>query len=119
MVGEPAARVAEPHGDWRQLLPEADTGSQPAEPELSVLCRSLEQLEAACGEVPVAYCDFEDIRLYKDAVARVREAGSRTRVFLATPRIQKAGESGYFKLIERAEPEWCPGSKPRWNRLLR
>ncbi|MGI9241748.1 MAG: DUF3656 domain-containing U32 family peptidase [Verrucomicrobiales bacterium] len=105
MVGEPAAEVAEPSGDWRELMPTADPGSQPAEPELTVLCRSLEQLEAACGLVSVVYCDFEDIRLYKEAVAKLRESGASTRIFLATPRIQKAGESGYFKLIERAEPD--------------
>src|SRR5690606_26857132 len=28
-----------------------------------------------------------------------------TRVLLATPRIQKAGEGGYFRLIEAAEPD--------------
>lgn len=69
--------------------------------ELTVLCRSMEQIEAAlrCG-VETIYADFEDIRRYKDAV---QLADGRT-IFLATPRIQKAGEEGFFKLIEKTEP---------------
>jgi putative protease len=82
----------------------------PAAPEgraasLRVLCRTMDQLEAAL-EVGIAeiYVDFEDIRRGKDAVARVRDAGQETRIFLATPRIQKAGEQGFFKVIENAAP---------------
>ena len=73
---------------------------------LRVLCRTMEQLDAAlaCG-VEEAYVDFEDIRRGKDAVARVREAKTGARIFLATPRIQKAGEQGFFKFIENAEPD--------------
>jgi len=80
------------------------------EPSLIVLCRSLEQINAAldCG-VRTIYADFEDIRRGKEAVAAGRAhrtAGSAVPVvMLATPRIQKAGEEGYFKLIERAEPD--------------
>jgi putative protease len=73
---------------------------------LRVLCRTMEQLDAAleCG-VRELYVDFEDIRRGKDAVAQVREAGKGARIFLATPRIQKAGEQGFFKLIENAAPD--------------
>jgi putative protease len=73
---------------------------------LRVLCRTMEQLDAAlvCG-VEEAYVDFEDIRRGKDAVARVREAKTGAKIFLATPRIQKAGEQGFFKFIEQAEPD--------------
>jgi putative protease len=71
---------------------------------LIVLCRTMEQIEVALrlgvGDV---YIDFEDIRRYKDAVVRVRETASR--VYLATPRIQKAGEQGFFVLIENAKPD--------------
>ncbi len=79
----------------------------PASPtaNLFVLCRSAEQLEAAleCGIRGIA-ADFEDIRKYKDAVASVRSHGD-AEIFLATPRIQKAGEEGFFKLIENAAPD--------------
>jgi putative protease len=55
--------------------------------------------------------DFEDIRRYRDAVARVRSFSASLSpsvapsVFLATPRIQKAGEEGFFKLIVNAAPD--------------
>lgn len=74
-------------------------------PALVVLCRSREQLGAAleCGITEVI-ADYEDIRRYKEAVAAVRETGG-AQIFLATPRIQKAGEEGFFKLIENAAPD--------------
>ncbi|MDB6072197.1 MAG: peptidase [Verrucomicrobiales bacterium] len=74
-------------------------------PELSVLCRTMEQIDAcAAAGVAVAYADFEDVRGYAAAVERVR-AESGMRLLLATPRIQKPGEQGFFKLIERAGPD--------------
>jgi putative protease len=51
------------------------------------------------------FVDFEDIRRYAEAVARVRAAGDGAQILLATPRIQKAGEQGFFKLIENAQPD--------------
>jgi len=75
-------------------------------PNLRALCRTMGQLEAALawgiGEVMV---DFEDIRRYGEAVAACRASSAGPRIFLATPRIQKAGESGFFKLIENARPD--------------
>jgi putative protease len=73
-------------------------------PTLHVLCRSFDQIDAAltCG-VTELYVDFEDIRLYAEAVKRVRDHG-RAQIYLATPRIQKSSEAGFFKLISRAEP---------------
>ena len=72
---------------------------------LSVLVRTPEQLEAVIeagiGDILV---DYEDIRRYKDAVASVR-ANSSASILLATPRIQKAGEEGFFKLIANAQPD--------------
>ena len=66
----------------------------------------MDQLDAAltCG-IGEIYADFEDIRRYKDAVARVRAAENGAQIFLATPRIQKAGELGFFKLIENTAPD--------------
>ncbi len=73
---------------------------------LAALCRTQEQLQAAldCG-LQTVYVDFEDLRRYRSAVERVRAHGSGAQIFLATPRIQKAGEEGFFKLIENAEPD--------------
>ena len=78
----------------------------PAAPILAVLCRSTAQIDAVlrCG-VSTIYVDFEDVRRYRDAVALVRSTPQAPRVFLATPRIQKAGEEGFFKLIENAAPD--------------
>ena len=71
-------------------------------PELITLCRSFEQIEAAIEEaIETVYIDFEDVRLYQKAIDRI---GDRAHVFLATPRIQKPGEQGFFRLIENARP---------------
>ena len=80
---------------------------------LKVLCRSMEQIGAALDAgITELYADFEDIRRYKEAVALTREkarsVGSNVasaRILLATPRIQKATEEGFFKLIENASPD--------------
>jgi len=80
-------------------------------PILTVLCRTLDQIAAALRMgVSEIYADFEDIRRYKDAVETVRARGYRAdaapaQILLATPRIQKAGEQGFFKLIENAKPD--------------
>jgi putative protease len=91
-----------------QLLAELPRPAETAAavPELSVLCRTSEQLAAAleCG-VSTLLLDFEDVRRYKEAVAQIRSSAPGAAVFLATPRIQKAGEGGVFKLIEAAQPD--------------
>jgi putative protease len=75
-------------------------------PTLRVLCRSFAQIDAALAEgVGEIYVDLEDVRRGKDAVQRVRESGTGAQIFLATPRIQKAGEQGFFKVIENAAPD--------------
>ena len=99
----PAARPEAPE-TVAKLLPARSTPA-PAVPSLSLLCRTDEQLEAVLEEnVSTIYLDFEDVRRYGPAVERVRARGNAA-VFLATPRIQKAGEQGFFKLIEAAEPD--------------
>jgi putative protease len=90
----------------RDLLPSTtDVGSPASDvPQLSVLCRTPEQVTASIeAKIGTIYCDFEDPRRYKETVAVVRESDSK--VILATPRILKPGETGYLKLIERAEPD--------------
>jgi len=97
-------KCSEPVISLQDILP-APAPPTAASPSLMVLCRSHEQLLAAldAGIREIAV-DYEDIRRYKDAVAAVRAAGS-AEIFLATPRIQKAGEEGFFKLIENAAPD--------------
>ncbi len=72
---------------------------------LIVLCRTMDQISVALEMgIRTIYVDFEDIRRYAAAVERVR-AVTGCEIFLATPRIQKAGEQGFFKLIEGARPD--------------
>ena len=72
--------------------------------ELRVLVRSLAQLRGALSAgVEIIYCDFEDLRDYRTAVQLAREVG--VKIYLATPRIQKPKEAGFFKMVEKAEPD--------------
>lgn len=95
-------------GSHRDLLP-AQTDRPVREAALAVLCRSEDQLAAALDAgITTLYCDFEDPRRYREAVAAVRAASRPSytpAVHLATPRILKPGESGFLRLIERAAPD--------------
>jgi putative protease len=92
---------------YQDLLPARTPGASPSAPtaQLSVLCRTLGQLTATieCGMATI-YCDFENPRRYKEAVALFKSASCNPQaaILLATPRILKPGEAGYLKLIERA-----------------
>ena len=86
--------------------------AEPGPAELTVLCRNTGQLQAcAAMGVGSVYLDLEDIRSYPAAVAWTREQ-SKMEIYLATPRIQKAGEQGFFKLIERARPHGILARNP-------
>jgi U32 family peptidase len=102
----PALTIKTPTASLESMMraiPKADPHL--AATELRVLCRTTEQIEVALAAgVKRLYVDFEDIRNYAEAVKQVRSA-SNAEVWLATPRIQKATEAGFFKLIERAEPD--------------
>ncbi len=88
--------------EWPLKPVDSTADSTSARPELVVLCRTLPQLEAALSlGISTVYVDFEDIRRYPEAI---EIADSRTGLFLATPRIQKPGEQGFFRLIENARP---------------
>jgi U32 family peptidase len=92
---------------YADLMPAPSAATSTA-PYLSVLCRNFDQLHAAIGcGVEAIYCDFEDPRRYKDAVAVFRNENTRAGagIHLATPRILKPGEIGYLKLIEKAAPD--------------
>ena len=101
--GEPE-RVAAPSAPI--LAPRAARPVPRSEARLHVLCRTLEQALAAAGEKPARiYLDFDDMRGYADGVPRLRALAPETELFLATLRVMKPRESGYFKWIERAEPD--------------
>ena len=88
------------------LLPETPDVFEKTEPQLRVLCRNSDQIEAALElGVKTIYADFEDVKRYRDVVSMVRDSGTESQIFLATPRIQKAGESGLFRVVEKAQPD--------------
>ena len=73
--------------------------------KISVLCRDPAQAEALLAEKPdLLYLDFEDLRRFGPVVETIHTQ-SKCPVYLATPRIQKAGETGFFRLIENAKPD--------------
>ena len=101
-----ASRVS--HDPGSASNPPVHTGGSP---RLTVLARTLDQLDAVLGWSPpdglprpaAVYCDFEDLRRYNDAVPRARAAG--VPVGLATLRVLKPGEDGFQAPIVRAEPD--------------
>ncbi|QQL45800.1 U32 family peptidase [Sulfuriroseicoccus oceanibius] len=102
----PQKAAATPLDAIAALSPEVHPPVTDQPSELSVLCRHPWQIDAALeAGVERIYVDYEDIRRMKDAVAQVRSANTGARIWLATPRIQKSGEQGYFKTLHRAEPD--------------
>lgn len=101
----PAQPKTIPQVSLNDLLPETPTLPADKPATLSVLARTPEQLQAALDAgIETILADYEDIRRYKDAVATVRSHGG-ARILLATPRIQKAGEEGFFKRVANADPD--------------
>lgn len=77
-------------------------GIQPA--ALTVLCRTLEQVEAAVQtDVELIYADFEFIKQFPAAMETARRAGKR--IALATPRIHMPNENGYHRNILKLRPD--------------
>ncbi|MEM9827805.1 MAG: U32 family peptidase, partial [Planctomycetota bacterium] len=72
--------------------------------ELCVLCRNLEQVEAASREsVDWVYVDLHDVRQYKQA-REIATEHSR-RLAIASVRIQKPGEMGLLRVLQRHRPD--------------
>jgi putative protease len=91
---------------WRASSPRWD---DPGAPELTVLVRTMAQLESAlrCG-VQTIYVEFEDPKKYREAVRLVRRTQAdeetikvekRTEIWVAPPRIFKPGEEWILKLV--------------------
>jgi U32 family peptidase len=75
-------------------------GTEERSPALRVLCRSLVQLQHVLeAGVTSVMVDFQDIREYRQAVEVVHAASAE--IFIATPRIQKPGEMGIFKALQK------------------
>jgi putative protease len=76
---------------------------------LIVLARNPMQLAAALEEgIETVYCEFEDPKKYREAVACFRNSSSRTarsEIFVAPPRIFKMGEEWILKQVRSSEPD--------------
>lgn len=96
---------------WRSAIrsEQPSAGAANEASRMHVLVRSLEQLagvlawHAEQGALSSIWCDFEDVRRYRQAVVQAREAG--VPVGVATLRIMKPGETGFLHHIIRAEPD--------------
>jgi len=74
------------------------------QPELTVLCRTLEQVQAAVHtNATMIYADFEFIKQFPAAIEAARQAGKP--IGLATPRIHMPGENGYHANILKLKPD--------------
>ncbi|MCE5169369.1 U32 family peptidase [Paenibacillus profundus] len=72
--------------------------------QLTALCRSLEQVEAAVKtEAALIYADFEFIKQFPAAVEACRAAGKP--IALVTPRIHMPNENGYHRNILKLKPD--------------
>jgi U32 family peptidase len=70
--------------------------------ELSVLCRTTEQIEAAVAVgIATIYAEYQDIKEYAHAVAAVRRCAGPAAIYLATPRIEKPGEANLFAYLAK------------------
>ena len=81
-----------------------------ASPELVVLVRTMEQLDASLESgVETIYCEWEDPKRYRDAVRRVREATdcqARPRsIWVVPPRIFKPGEEWILRLVRGCDAD--------------
>jgi putative protease len=103
-----AAANSDALSDLRAALPSALSPLPSALPQFSVLVRTLDQLDAVLAwhsdlRPSTVYCDFEDIRRYKDAVARAKAA--HVPIALATLRVVKPHEEGLLRQILDCQPD--------------
>ena len=74
--------------------------------KLSVLCREEAQAFAAAkAGVKRLYLDFKDIKRYEEVCSMLRAQFPELKIWIATLRIMKPHEGGYFKFITAAKPD--------------
>lgn len=95
--------LSDEHTETLLDVEEKKKGGEQA-PQISLLVRSLEQLEALRGlPLHCVYLDFEFGKEYGRAQELVRDMGFMCGI--ATTRILKPGELGHLKVIERLRPD--------------
>ncbi|MBR5186117.1 MAG: U32 family peptidase, partial [Akkermansia sp.] len=92
-----------PLPNWNQEFPPLKAAEKY---KLSVLCREPEQaMAAAAAGIKRVYLDFTDLKQLAPVTARLREEYPGTSVWIATLRIMKPKEAGYFRFINEAKPD--------------
>ncbi|MEM0927217.1 MAG: DUF3656 domain-containing protein, partial [Planctomycetota bacterium] len=107
-VAAPPPRNVDSAAGLRLLEPIAASDSaaeaSTTDVRLSVLCRTLEQADAAAeAGIQCVYVDFHDVREYAEARRRLRNHASKLGI--ATVRMQKPGEMGLLRVLRRHEPD--------------
>ncbi len=104
---QPQRWTLEASASFRDLLPERKTPPQEAA-QLIVLVRRLDQLQAAiAAKAETLYCEFEDPRIYREAVQIFRrsQTASTQTIWVAPPRITKPGEQWILEQVRRSEAD--------------
>jgi U32 family peptidase len=89
---------------------EAHSATALSAPELIVLVRNLDQLDALLETQPsTVYCEFEDPKKYREAVTRFRQWQSKHKqnaiILVAPPRIFKMGEDWILNQVRSCEAD--------------
>ena len=90
--------------EWRKQIYSNVSSHSYSDPQLHVLIRSADQLEALKDlRIGTVYLDYEFNKDYEKSLVWVREHGFKCGI--ATTRILKPGELGHLKYIERLRPD--------------
>jgi U32 family peptidase len=92
----------------KDLLPKPSSSTQTNTPQLIVLVRKLEQLQAALNAgAETLYCEFEDPRAYSQAVERFRQqqTAETQTIWVAPPRITKPGEQWILEQVRHSQAD--------------
>jgi putative protease len=87
-------------------IKEVAANSNARDLRLIILVRGLPQLDAALkAGIETIYCDFENPKKYRDAVAAARASSSTAQIFVAPPRIFKTGEEWTLQQVRSCEAD--------------
>ncbi|MGB3638292.1 MAG: DUF3656 domain-containing protein [Rivularia sp. (in: cyanobacteria)] len=96
---QPKRWIINENASFKDLLT-SNSPTIPNFPNLIVLVRNLNQLEAALTTgIKTIYCEFEDPRKYKQAVEKVHSNAQFPKIFVAAPRITKPSENWILQQV--------------------
>jgi U32 family peptidase len=111
-----------------QVLPPVPPAAEQTEPEVIAVTRDLAQFEAAlgCAGIATFYCEFENPKHYRDAVARFRSwqaeqpscIGKSPTIWVAPPRVFKPGEEWILNIVRSSRPDGFLVRNPEHLRFL-